>query len=80
MRRIKKSDKRRPNTTPVPPEAVVENSAKENNASSDIVTAKLTESQDKFAKSLTDENDSLRNKNTTLRLAFQLSFSFQISS
>ncbi|VDM36031.1 unnamed protein product [Hydatigera taeniaeformis] len=64
MKRIRKPDKRRSNTIPVHSDIPADNFSKENNVSSDIVTVKLTGSQEKFTKSLTDENDTLRNKNT----------------
>lgn len=67
MKRIRKPDKRRPNTISVHSDVPSDSLPKENNVSPDVVTVKLTGSHEKFAKSLTDENDTLRNKNTMLR-------------
>ncbi|KAL5961436.1 hypothetical protein TSMEX_010837 [Taenia solium] len=72
MKRIRKPDKRRATTTSVHSDFPTDSSPKESNASSDIVTVKLTGSQEKFTKSLTDENDALRNKNTMLRYQVEL--------
>ncbi|VDN98352.1 unnamed protein product [Rodentolepis nana] len=72
MRRVRKPDKRRSQISSVHNDGVPDCNPKEVDVSPDIVTSKLSESQDKIAKSLTDENDSLRNKNTTLRYQVEL--------
>uniref|UniRef100_A0A5K3FFK9 GIT2 protein n=1 Tax=Mesocestoides corti TaxID=53468 RepID=A0A5K3FFK9_MESCO len=72
IRRIKKSDKRR-STTPfngsVPAGAC---SSKGACISGEAVVTELNEPHDKLTKSLTDENDLLRNRNTTLRYQVEL--------
>ncbi|KAL5105906.1 hypothetical protein TcWFU_008263 [Taenia crassiceps] len=72
MKRIRKPDKRRANTMSVHSDVSTDSLPKESSLSSDIVTVKLTGSQEKFTKSLTDENDTLRNKNTMLRYQVEL--------
>lgn len=67
MRRIKRPEKRRLNIPTVHSDGVSESHPKETGVSPDIITTELAESQDKITRSLTEENDSLRNKNTTLR-------------
>lgn len=72
MRRIRRPDKRRPQLSSIHSDGVPDSNLKEVDVSPDIVTSKLAESQDKITKSLTEENDSLRNKNTTLRYQVEL--------
>lgn len=72
MRRIRRPDKRRSHTIANHNEGSSDSTQKGPDVSSDIVTLKLAESQDRITKSLTEENDSLRNKNTTLRYQVEL--------
>nr|CDS22205.1 gtpase activating protein gyp2 [Echinococcus granulosus] len=78
MRRIRKSDKRRPNTISIHSNIATDTFLKENDLYFDILESRSTGFQEKFTKSLTDENDALRNKNIMLRYQVEL-FSEQLS-